>query len=114
MEPILSFVSIIAFIVFLIFVYMFGFVRGYAKRQQEALEKLNMFAEFLEEQEAENVIPVRIERQNDMFFVYHEKDSMFLAQGKSLEEIRDLLSKRFPGKRIIASNDNVKDVGIVS
>ena len=68
----------------------------------------------IEEKEAENIIPVRIERQNDVFYVYHEKDSLFLAQGKSLEEIRDLLTKRFPGKRIVASNDNVKDVGIIS
>jgi len=110
MEPL----STVVTVVLLVVVYMLGFVRGYVKRQQEAIEKLNVFAEILEEQEAENIIPVRIERQNDMFYVYHEKDSLFLAQGKSLEEIRDLLTKRFPGKRIVASNDNVKDVGIIS
>jgi hypothetical protein len=93
---------------------MFGFVRGYSKRQREAIEKLNSFVESIEKEEIENIIPVRIERQNDIFFVYNEEDSMFLAQGKSLEEIRELLVKRFPGKRIVASQENVKDVGIIS
>ena len=114
MEPILSLVSFIAFIVFLVFVYMFGFVRGYNKRQQEAMEKLNFLAQTFEKELEENVISVRIERQNDVFYVYKEEDSLFLVQGKSLDEIRDQLSKRFPGKRMIASQENIKNVGIIS
>lgn len=114
MELLSTTVQVIAVIVFIVFVYMFGYVRGFRQSKEELVNKLNSFEDQLTKMAEEDVIPVKIERENNILYVYKESDGLFLAQGKSLEEIRDLLTKRFPGKRIIASQENVKDAGLIS
>lgn len=47
---------------------------------------------------ADIMIIAQVEKIDDMFFVYSETTTEFLAQGRNWEEIRTHFKSRFPGK----------------
>lgn len=53
------------------------------KRLEERLEGLNQELEVLNK-----IIPARVEEDNGVFYVYSVSDNSFLAQGRTIEEIR--------------------------
>ena len=47
---------------------------------------------------ADIMVIAQVEKIDDMFFVYSETTTEFLAQGRNWEEIRTHFKSRFPGK----------------
>ena len=70
--------------ILLIYLYVRGLVR-------EVLDELQKIAE-------NEMIGIVAEIENDVIYCYTEKDHMFVAQGKEVKEIRELIRNRFPGK----------------
>lgn len=95
-----------------------GFVAGWYAREWHATIVMNRFVEKFEERAKdaleeirENLIKIKIEKHNDMLFVYGLEDDEFMAQGSTRKELEDNLRKRYPGKSFAAEADNLKEVG---
>jgi hypothetical protein len=95
-----------------IFLYIFGFKRGYEFREKEARQKISDTLDSLEEDFISSLIRVRVEKVNNYLFVYNDKTNEFMAQGKTEEELSEILKQRYPGKRFAASENNLKEVGL--
>lgn len=48
------------------------------------------------EESISKAIPARVEEDGGVFYVYNAQDGSFLAQGRTLEELRDRISARWP------------------
>ena len=66
------------------------------------------------QEETKDKIYVTIEKHNDVIYVYDKINSTFMAQGKSKEEVEDVLSKRYPGKKFAASEEELAKAGFIS
>lgn len=103
---------------FELIVVIFAFVIGWYAREWHATIVMNRFMNRFEEKTRdalekiqENLIKIKIEKHNDMFFVYGLEDDEFMAQGSTRKELEDNLRKRYPGKTFAAESDNLKEVG---
>lgn len=102
-------------------IYIACFILGWKFREYTAVRKMTKLLnskksedEDDEEEEEVNKVPVRIERNGDMFYLYNLETQEFLAQGKSKDEIQELLKLRFGNKFTVsfhATPDNIKEVG---
>ena len=93
--------------------YIMGASAGWRAREHRAKEIMERVFE-LQEQDEEDRIHITIEQHNGMMFVYNKKDSSFMAQGKSKEELESILNSRFPGKRFAASEEELQKAGLLS
>ena len=66
------------------------------KKIKEGLEKLK-----------ERIIPSRIERVNNMLYIYNKETEEFLGQANTMKELSDVLEKRFPGKLFNVSQEEI-------
>ena len=91
-----------------------GFVLGWVVREAVALHKINAIVKAMQEPEPvvkANELRVKIEKHNDIFYLYADSDDRFIAQGATKEEVTEILKKRFSTITIVADPDNVKEVG---
>jgi len=44
---------------------------------------------------------LRVEKQEDMLYVYNMKTDEFVCQGETFDEVHDAYTKRFPGEKAI-------------
>lgn len=58
------------------------------------------------------VIEVNIEKHQDTYYLFSKENDQFIAQGKNKEEIVDAIQGRFKGYRIMAQEDQLKDLGL--
>jgi hypothetical protein len=65
-----------------------------------------------EDEEVELMIPITIEKVDDVFYVYNGEDKTFMAQGKSRRDLEDALNIRYPGKKFAALPSNLREVGL--
>lgn len=87
-------------------VYGWGLRERYAKRQMDKLfEKLEIAAE---EEVSESLIKIKIESHSGMFYVFNNTTDEFMGQAKTRSELEDVLAKRYPGKRFMATPENLK------
>jgi hypothetical protein len=98
-------------VIVLTIVYFAGFKRGYDHREKLAVQKLDSLMEYMEQEEEENTIRIKLELSNGVFYVYKEDDDTFMGQGKTKQEITDVLNARFPQKRFTANEKNLREVG---
>lgn len=106
---------ILVLVTFIFFVY--GVIVGWNAREKHALKLTKQLLDGIEEkvqEETKDKIYVTIEKHNDIIYVYDKINSTFMAQGKSKEEIEDVLSKRYPGKRFAASEEELAKAGFIS
>ena len=103
--------EIIFGVLIVVLAYILGFKRGYEFREREAIEKLDRMMTHVIKEEQESTIRVKIEKVNDVFYVYNEDDSSFMAQGKNKAEIGKILNSRFPNKKFAAEPTNMREVG---
>ncbi len=97
---------------FLIFIV--GILVGWKFREYTAVRKMNKFIQAAEAKKAEvNKIQVKIEKQDDMFYLFNRDTDEFLIQGKDKEEIQENLKKRFGDVNMAfhATAANIKEVG---
>lgn len=52
----------------------------------------------LEKYYVENIVNLKLEKHNDMIYVYNMNDDSFVCQGKTRKEIQDLFKLKFPDK----------------
>jgi hypothetical protein len=94
-----------------IIVYVLGFKRGYEYRETLAVNKIQETIDRMEEEITDTLVKVKLEKVQDVIYVYNEETSEFMAQGKDNESISVILKDRFPGKRFAADEDNLREVG---
>ena len=58
------------------------------------------------------VIEVNIEKHQDCFYLFSKDDNQFIAQGKNKEEITEAIHKRYKGYRIMAQEEQLKELGL--
>jgi hypothetical protein len=74
-------------------------VIGYSKYiQHKRLTKMAYYAQGILEEFEERVINARLEIEDGVIRCYNKDTDEFLAQGKSMDEVNDVLKKRFPDK----------------
>lgn len=96
--------------------FILGFSSGWKGREFHAKALLN---HIIKEQEAKdekpesNVIHVLVEKHHDIFYAFERKTDKFLGQAATKEELDEVLTKRYPGKRFGVTPENMNDVGWV-
>ena len=91
-----------------------GICLGWKLREIYALRFLNkMLATKIEaETSSFKTINVRIERTEDMYYLYDADTDHFLVQGKTVDDMTPILQARFPNTQFKAYNDNIKEVDL--
>ena len=64
--------------------------RYHAKKLEQEIDA--MVAAIMEE--SKNLIPVRLEEHQGIFYIYDVRDEMFVAQGNNITELREHLESR--------------------
>lgn len=79
-----------------------GLVAGWYLREWWAMRAMkhivNDAAEDFKETIRSKVIDAYVEKAGDEYFVYRKEDNSFLAQGKNINDLSDILQEKFPGK----------------
>ena len=52
---------------------------------------------------AENIIPARVEQHDGVFYVYNTRDGSFIAQGTSLDEIKNRIEERMKDATVMVT-----------
>jgi frataxin-like iron-binding protein CyaY len=103
-------------ILYVLLVFAVGFLVGWNEREKWASKKvdalLTMFNEEVEKQVEESRIDIKIEKHNDVYYVYNKHTDDFMAQASTRKELEDALAARFSGKRFFADAENLKEVGL--
>jgi hypothetical protein len=101
-----------------IFCVIFGMVWGWNARGNYAKRRLDMLLEQIKDsdvdEQEESIIPIVIEKHNDVFYVYGKNDNTFMAQGDTRWHLEKNLEKRYPGKKFGASTENLREIGFVN
>lgn len=63
----------------------------------------------LEKHREESSIPCRVELHNEVFFVYNNETNEFMAQGSTLDELRERIRARWADRKVsvVAGEDSV-------
>lgn len=91
-----------------------GISWGWNAREAVAKKKIDKIFQEIEEHEEQEVVRIVIEKHNDILFAYNEKDSRFITQANTRQELEDNLRKAFPGKKFGCSEQNLKEIGFIS
>lgn len=95
-----------------------AFYLGWNVRERVAIVHANRmlasFEEHIEEDEAEHLIRITIEKDNDILFAYHKENSQFITQAKDRAELEQKLTELFPGKRFGVTPQNLSEIGFTS
>jgi len=97
---------------------LIGFKAGWIYREYKAKKLIQSLREdyfknleLMAEQQTVNETEIVIEKYEGSFFVYDKNTGNFLAQGKSHDEVSEVLSQRFPNTTFIASLSHLKEKG---
>lgn len=94
--------------------YIVCFLLGWKFREYTAVRKFNKMLKQAEVKETQSEkISVKIEKHNDMFYVFNLDTDEFLTQGKNKEEIQANLKRRFGNVNMAfhATAENIKEIG---
>ena len=96
-------------------IFIAGFLIGWKFREYTAVRKINKMLQQVEQESKKepNKISVKIEKHNDVFYLFNMDTDEFLIQGKDKEEIQTNLKRRFGNVDMAfhATSDNIKEVG---
>lgn len=96
----------------LVVVWIMGAVYGWCARERHAKRSIDKFMMHVEETVAEHidesVIHINIEKHNGTFFVYKKDTSEFMGQGKTKQELEEVLAKRYPDKKFAADKEKLR------
>ena len=98
------------FLTYVIAVFM-GMLYGWHARERHARRAIDRFFIKVEEAVSEsspNRIPIVIERNNGVFYVWNKDDNTFMGQGKTKQELEEVLAKKFPDCKFAAEPENLK------
>jgi hypothetical protein len=95
-------------------IYLACFILGWKFREYTAVRKITKMMQEVEQAPKElNKLTVKIEKHNNVFYLYNIETNEFLTQGKSKEEIQDNLKARFGNIDMAfhATSENINEVG---
>ena len=94
--------------------WLFGALYGWQAHSRMVERNIRHFIHAMHEDITSNFIKIKIERHNDMLYVYDLETKQFMAQGKSEEELTKALNEKYPGKRFAATEQELLASGIKS
>ena len=89
-----------------------GISIGWILREVAAIRAIAELEEMEREQDQSHHVLIEITEQNGIYYTFRADTKQFLVQGRSHEEIRELLSKYFPNETFIATNENIKSINL--
>ena len=100
--------------IILLFTFCFGFLLGWHQREQWAKKKVDSLLDqlntSLDKQISESQIQIKIEKHNDVLYVFNKETDEFMGQGKTRKELEDSLMVKYPNKVFLATTENLKEV----
>ena len=92
-----------------------SFFAGWVARERAAARRidqiLNETTEKVKDHIRENVIRIKIEESKGSYYVYNLDNDSFMGQGKSRQELEDVLASKYPGKTFAAEHSNLVEMG---
>ena len=98
--------------IILFVVLVIGLITGWNLRERYAMLVVKDLVSELSTKAKENSIKIKMEKHNDHFYVYNAEDNSFMGQSDTFDNIDKLLSERYPGKKFLMTEENMKEVGI--
>lgn len=102
----------ILYILLVIGAFIGGTVYGWGLRERHAQRRLDSlmekFESVVEKELKDSLIPIKIEKHKEAFYVFNKDTDEFMGQGNTRKELEDALAKRYPNKRFAASPENLK------
>ena len=92
-------------------VWFIGALYGWHAHERMVQRNLRHAIHEFQEHINETHIRIKIEKHNDMLFVYDFTTNVFMAQGKDRYEIEKQLQDKFPGKRFAAEPTDILLLG---
>lgn len=84
-------------------------ITGYLRAKNEVLHKQ---LEEINKKVKELIVRVTIEKHGDIFYIFEKETDRFVAQGRTADEIKEVMQKRFPEKTFIATDEEIKRTGL--
>ena len=103
--------DIIVIVVLVFVVWLIGAVQGWQAHERMVRRNLRHAIHEFQEHINETHIRIKIEKHNDMLYVYDNTTHVFMAQGKDRYEIEKQLQDKFPGKRFAAEPTDITLLG---
>lgn len=94
--------------------WVWGIIIGWRAREVHAKQQVEkILAENLDDPETdeETRIKIKIEKDENGFFVYDCITNEFMAQGTTRNQVELALAKRYPGKQFAATPTNLHETG---
>lgn len=94
--------------------WVWGIIIGWRAREVYAKQQVQKYmTENLDESqdEEDNRIKIKIEKDDNGFFVYNYTTNEFMAQGKTRNQVEMALAKRYPGKQFAVTPTNLSETG---
>jgi hypothetical protein len=89
--------------------FVLKFIALYLKSRNDLLrEDLDAVSKKIKE----TIIDVNIEKHGDIFYVFEKETDNFVAQGKTITELKEVMQKRFPKKTFVATEQHLKESGL--
>jgi hypothetical protein len=88
---------------------IFGTMVGWWLREFTATVKMKHIMKSIEAH-SKSVVRIRIERTNDMLYIYNMETNEFMAQGKTRNLVERNLKERFPDTVFAATDENLREV----
>lgn len=104
--------EIILTVVALFLAWFLGALYGWHAHTRMVERNIRHFIHAMHEDLNQSMIKIKIERHNDMMYVYDLETNQFMAQGKTEKELTEQLRTKFPGKGFAASNEDIKESGL--
>lgn len=83
--------------------------QGYLERRNQELQNE---IDYIRKKVKEKIILVKIEKHKDTYYVFERETDTFVAQGRTAEELKEAMLKRFPHKTFMAPEEHLKEVGL--
>jgi hypothetical protein len=68
--------------------------------------------EAYEKAKQDMIIDVKIEKHGDIYYLFEKKSDNFIAQGKNLDELKEVCDKRFRRNVIVANTAELEAAGL--
>lgn len=84
-------------------------IQGYLERKNQELQAdIDLIKNKIKSQ----IMIVNIEKHGDCYYLFDKETDTFVAQGKTVEEIKDAMQKRYPGKTFMANEKHLEELGL--
>lgn len=94
-------------------IFILGMLVGWKYREYTAVRKMQKLLKAADQPKEVDKVNVKIEKHNDIFYVYNSETDEFLTQGLDKDEIQANLQRKFGNvnKVFHATSENIKEIG---